>query len=71
MGFDAMSVEPTGDGDRIFTAVPTETEPQRKERLEMERRENIVTSIAQMENNIAELQEKVMSARADLASAKE
>jgi hypothetical protein len=30
MGFDFMTVEPTGRGDRFFTAVPLETEQQRK-----------------------------------------
>ena len=39
MGFDSMTVEPTGEGDRFFTAVPSETKQQRKEREAREKEE--------------------------------
>ena len=36
MGFDHRTVKPTGKGDRFFTAIPSETELLRKERIERE-----------------------------------
>ena len=71
MGFDFMTVAPTGEGNRIFTAVPTEPEADRLLRVERERREGIVAHIAQMEQDIKTLEEKIMSAKSDLASIKE
>ena len=39
MGFDHMTVQPTGRGDRFFSAVPSETEDHKKERLAREAEE--------------------------------
>lgn len=68
MGFDAMTVEPTGEGDGFFTAIPSESPADAAIRMEQERRDGVAAHIAQMEQDIITLQEKIGSARADLAS---
>ena len=60
MGFDHMTVRPiTGKGNRFFTAIPSETEEQRKERLEKEAEENRQTEIKKLEKEIAERKNKL------------
>ena len=60
MGFDYMTVRPVSDkGDRFFTAVPSETEGQRKERLEKEAEENRQIEINKLEKEIAERKDKL------------
>lgn len=39
MGFDHMTVQPTGPADRFFTAMPSETEEHKNHRLEREAKE--------------------------------
>ena len=36
MGFDSMTVEPSNDGERHFTAVPSETDAQKSSRVKRE-----------------------------------
>lgn len=59
MGFDHMTVEPTGEGSRFFSAVPSETEAQRNEREERESQELKKQEIASVESKIAELQARL------------
>lgn len=59
MGFDYMTVQPTGKGDRFFTAVPSETEQHRVERLareaEEKKRQEIARLTAEIEDRKAQL----------------
>ena len=60
MRFDPMSVRPIpGKGQGIFSAVPTETESQTKERLTREETERLLARRAQLKEEIAELQAKL------------
>lgn len=59
MGFDHMTVQPTGNGDRFFTAVPSETGEQQKERLAREAEVKRVQEIATLRNEIAERQTRL------------
>lgn len=60
MGFDHMSVRPIdGKGILHFTAVPTENETQRTERLARESEEKRLAEIKQLESVIADAQEKL------------
>ena len=64
MGFDAMTVEPIAGGSVLdFTAVPTETESQRAERVAKE------TSAARLAH-IAELEAEIVAKQAELTSLK-
>ena len=56
MGFDHMTVQPTGKGNRFFTAIPSETELHRKERLEREAEEKRKQEITELSSKIEELQ---------------
>lgn len=57
MGFDYMTVRPIqGKGNRFFSAVPTENETQREERLKREAEEKRLLEIKRLEREIAELQ---------------
>jgi len=51
MGFDAMTVRP-GRGDRFFTAVPSETEGQKQERLEHEAETKRLAEITELRTKI-------------------
>lgn len=54
-GFDYMTVQPIeGMGQRFFSAVPTETEEQRKEREARESREREQREISELEAEIAD-----------------
>ncbi len=53
MGFDHMTVNPIdGKGNRFFTAVPSETESQKKERLQKELDEKKVARIKKLTQEI-------------------
>ncbi len=71
MGFDHMTVQPiAGKGNRFFSAVPSEPEEVRAQRLEREAEERRVAEIARLEAEIARLQSEVVGlneARATLA----
>lgn len=57
MGFDAMTVQPVpGKGQRFFTAVPSETEEARQERLTREAEERRQRDIERLTAEIAERQ---------------
>jgi len=60
MGFDSMTVQPiAGKGARFFTAVPSETEPQRISREKKEQEENRQQEIASLRTHIREMQAKL------------
>lgn len=59
MGFDAMTVRPDGDNPRFFTAVPTETEPQRLARESKEREEHLKLRIETLKQDIADRQKEL------------
>lgn len=61
MGFDHMTVQPNGRGDRFFSAVPSETEDQRVARLEKEQEDKRLAEIDQLQKEIAERQTKLTS----------
>lgn len=53
MGFDSMTVKPIqGKGSRFFTAIPSETENQRKEREAKEAEEKRLKRIAEIKQEI-------------------
>lgn len=58
MGFDHMTVQPTGKGDQFFTAIPSETELHKKERLAREAKEKRQTEIAELSAKIVELRDR-------------
>lgn len=59
MGFDSMTVQPSRKGDRFFTAVPSETEQHRTERLAREAEEKKRAEVKRLEAEIAEAQAKL------------
>jgi hypothetical protein len=60
MGFDHMTVQPIGGkGNRFFSAVPTEPEEVRAERLEREAEEKRVAEIARLEAEIARMRAEI------------
>lgn len=60
MGFDSTTVQPiAGKGNRFFTAVPSETEVVRKERLAREAEEKRQREIARLSGEIAERQRQL------------
>lgn len=60
MGFDSDTVRPIeGRGNLFFTAIPSETESARKERLENEAIVKKQENIKRLEKEIAELQGKL------------
>lgn len=62
MGFDHMTVQPIGGkGNRFFSAVPSENEVQRGERMAREAEAARVAEIAKLESEIAERQERLNS----------
>lgn len=65
MGFDSMTVRPSGKGERFFTAVPSETEDQKKQRIKEAKRAALVAEKkklleekAMIENRIAEIEKE-------------
>lgn len=60
MGFDGDTVRPiNGKGDRFFSAVPSETESQREERLAKQAEEKRLADIATLTAEIEERQNKL------------
>lgn len=60
MGFDEDTVRPIeGKGNRFFSAVPSETESARNERLEKEAVEKKQANIKKLESEISDLQKKL------------
>ena len=66
MGFDAMTVLPTDRGDRFFTAIPSETEQHRKDRLLREEEEKAREKVKRIEAEIKILQNELAAALAAL-----
>lgn len=64
MGFDYMTVQPSNKGNRFFTAVPSETELQRNERLETQAEANRQREIETLRAEISERQTKLEAALA-------
>ena len=52
MGFDGSTVQPTGQGDRFFSAIPNETEEQKAIRVLKEEKEKLKTDIVECEAEI-------------------
>lgn len=60
MGFDSMTVRPhPTKGKRFFTAVPSETEAQRKEREELKKEAERQEEIKTLKQTIKEAQERL------------
>jgi len=60
MGFDYTTVRPIqGKGPEFFSAVPSETESQRQERLERESKEKLANEIKKIESEIFHLQNQL------------
>ena len=60
MGFDSDTVRPiSGKGDRFFSAVPSETEEQHRERLARQAEEKRQQEIARLTTEIDERQQKL------------
>ena len=56
MGFDSMTVQPRNKGRRFFSAVPSETEAQRKDRVEEQEEEKRQSRIKSLKDEIIEKQ---------------
>lgn len=63
MGFDHMTVQPTGQGDRFFSAVPSETPGHKAEREAREQIERTQAEIAKLEQEISERQQRLTALR--------
>ena len=61
MGFDSMTVQPTGRGDRFFTAIPRETEEHRTRRLAQEAEEKRQSEIKTLTQEIADRQGRLQA----------
>ena len=59
MGFDYMTVQPTGRGTRFFTAVPSEINEQRVARLAREAEAKRLEEIVSLQNEIAKRQARL------------
>ena len=59
MGFDHMTVRPSGRGDRFFTAVPSETPEQRAARVAREAEATRLAEVKRLQEEIAERQGKL------------
>lgn len=69
MGFDWETVKPVhGKGQRIFSAVPSEHEDARKERLEREAEQKRQTEIAQLQKEVAEREQRIIALTATAAA---
>lgn len=65
MGFDYMTVRPTERGDRFFTAVPSETEKHKKERLAREAKEKKLQEIETLRAEISERQTRLKALKSE------
>ena len=59
MGFDSMSVRPSNKGERFFTAIPSETESQKTERLKREKEAKRQSDISRLTAEIEERQNEL------------
>ena len=59
MGFDSMTVQPSNQGDRFFSAVPSETDAQREAREKREVEEKKKAEIDLLNKEIAERQDRL------------
>jgi len=59
MGFDHMTVQPNGRGDRFFSAVPNATEEHKKERMAREAHEKRLKEIELLRTEISERQTRL------------
>lgn len=59
MGFDHMTVQPTGQGDRFFSAVPSETEQHKAERLLREKEEAQRAEVERIKGEIKTLEARL------------
>lgn len=59
MGFDHMTVQPDGRGNRFFTAVPSETEEQKNERVARETEEKRLKEIENLRAEISNCQSRL------------
>lgn len=65
MGFDSDTVQPLqGKGQRFFSAVPSETEEARKERMERETEEKRQRDITKLTEEIAEREQQLAALKA-------
>ena len=55
MGFDSETVEPSPKSNRFFSAVPSETEPQKQERLRQNEISTLTGDVANLARTIGEL----------------
>lgn len=68
MGFDSTTVQPIpGKGNRFFTAIPSETEEARRERLSREAEERRKGEIVRLAAEIKERQEKLDALSREIA----
>ena len=66
MGFDHMTVRPiSGKGQRFFTAVPSETEDQRKDRVAKEAKETKHREIDRLNGEIADRQRQLAALQSE------
>lgn len=55
MGFDSITVRPSQKGGRFFTAVPSETKPQKQERMKRDEISSLNSDVATLARTIKEL----------------
>jgi hypothetical protein len=58
MGFDPMTVQPTGKGDKFFTAIPSETPLHKQEREQREKKLKREQELQSLTERITELQQQ-------------
>jgi len=59
MGFDPMTVQPSGDGDRFFTAIPSETPQHKEARLKKEAEEKKQAEIAKLNSEMDRMSKRL------------
>ena len=59
MGFDSMSVRPSNKGQRFFTAIPSETDTQKQERMQREAEEKRRSEILKLKEEIKQRQDRL------------
>jgi hypothetical protein len=64
MGFDHMTVRPEEGGNRFFSAIPSETEEQKQERLKREAEKARAADIARLEQETEERQKQLADLKA-------
>jgi hypothetical protein len=66
MGFDSDTVRPvSGKGNRFFTAIPSETDAARTERLAREQAEKRTAEIATLTDEITQREQRLAALRAE------